>query len=79
MTITGAIGAAAIVLLALFLLLQAVGGLMSITGDPGGEPQKVGVALVDVIAGLFATSGILAALLVRWRGGVVIGAEREQA
>ncbi|RTL70145.1 MAG: CoA transferase [Pseudonocardiaceae bacterium] len=44
------------------LLVQAVGGLMSITGDPDGEPQKVGVALVDVLAGLFATVGILAAL-----------------
>jgi len=44
------------------LLVQALGGLMSITGDPGGEPQKVGVALVDVICGLFATTGILAAL-----------------
>jgi crotonobetainyl-CoA:carnitine CoA-transferase CaiB-like acyl-CoA transferase len=44
------------------LLVQALGGLMSITGEPGGEPQKVGVALVDVLAGLFATVGILAAL-----------------
>ncbi len=44
------------------LLVQALGGLMSITGKPGGEPQKVGVALVDVIAGLFATVGILTAL-----------------
>ncbi len=44
------------------LLVQAVGGLMSITGDPAGEPQKVGVALVDVIAGLFASVGIVAAL-----------------
>ena len=44
------------------LLLQALGGLMSITGDPAGEPQKVGVALVDVLAGLFATVGILAAV-----------------
>ncbi len=44
------------------LLIQALGGLMSITGEPGGEPQKVGVALVDVLAGLFATVGILAAL-----------------
>jgi crotonobetainyl-CoA:carnitine CoA-transferase CaiB-like acyl-CoA transferase len=35
---------------------------MSITGFPDGEPQKVGVALVDVLAGLFATVGILAAL-----------------
>ncbi len=44
------------------LLIQALGGLMSITGDPDGEPQKVGVALVDVLAGLFASVGILAAL-----------------
>ncbi len=44
------------------LLIQAVGGLMSVTGAPGGDPQKVGVALVDVLAGLFATVGILAAL-----------------
>ena len=44
------------------LLVQALGGLMSITGEPDGEPQKVGVALVDVLAGLFATVGILAAL-----------------
>jgi crotonobetainyl-CoA:carnitine CoA-transferase CaiB-like acyl-CoA transferase len=35
---------------------------MSITGEADGEPQKVGVALVDVLAGLFATVGILAAL-----------------
>jgi crotonobetainyl-CoA:carnitine CoA-transferase CaiB-like acyl-CoA transferase len=51
------------------LLVQALGGLMSITGDPQGEPLKVGVALVDVIAGLFATIGILAALEHRRAGG----------
>jgi crotonobetainyl-CoA:carnitine CoA-transferase CaiB-like acyl-CoA transferase len=51
------------------LLVQALGGLMSITGDPEGEPQKVGVALVDVLAGLFATVGILAALRHRDRSG----------
>jgi crotonobetainyl-CoA:carnitine CoA-transferase CaiB-like acyl-CoA transferase len=44
------------------LLVQALGGLMSITGAPDGEPQKVGVALVDVLTGLFASTGILAAL-----------------
>jgi crotonobetainyl-CoA:carnitine CoA-transferase CaiB-like acyl-CoA transferase len=44
------------------LLIQGLAGLMSITGDPEGEPMKVGVALVDVIAGLFATVGILTAL-----------------
>jgi crotonobetainyl-CoA:carnitine CoA-transferase CaiB-like acyl-CoA transferase len=51
------------------LLVQAVGGLMSITGEPDGEPQKVGVALVDVITGLFAAVGILAALRHRERTG----------
>ena len=51
------------------LLVQALGGLMSITGAPDGEPQKVGVALVDVIAGAFATVGILAALEHRHASG----------
>ena len=51
------------------LLVQALGGLMSITGAPDGEPQKVGVALVDVLAGLFASVGILAALRHRERTG----------
>jgi crotonobetainyl-CoA:carnitine CoA-transferase CaiB-like acyl-CoA transferase len=47
------------------LLVQAVGGLMSVTGAPDGEPSKVGVALVDVLAGLNALSGILLALRAR--------------
>jgi crotonobetainyl-CoA:carnitine CoA-transferase CaiB-like acyl-CoA transferase len=51
------------------LLVQALGGLMSITGTPDAEPQKVGVALVDVIAGLFACTGILIALRHRERSG----------
>jgi crotonobetainyl-CoA:carnitine CoA-transferase CaiB-like acyl-CoA transferase len=51
------------------LLVQAVGGLMSITGEPAGEPQKVGVALVDVVTGLYAAVGILAALRHRERTG----------
>jgi crotonobetainyl-CoA:carnitine CoA-transferase CaiB-like acyl-CoA transferase len=51
------------------LLIQALGGLMSITGQPDGEPTKVGVALVDVLAGLFATVGILAALRHREASG----------
>ena len=51
------------------LLVQALGGLMSITGAPDGEPQKVGVALVDILAGLFASVGILAALRHRDRTG----------
>jgi crotonobetainyl-CoA:carnitine CoA-transferase CaiB-like acyl-CoA transferase len=50
-------------------LIQAVGGLMSITGDPDGEPMKAGVALVDVLAGQNLVSGILAALVARGRTG----------
>jgi crotonobetainyl-CoA:carnitine CoA-transferase CaiB-like acyl-CoA transferase len=51
------------------LLVQALGGLMSITGEADGDPQKVGVAVVDILTGLFATSGILAALRHRDRSG----------
>ncbi|HET9199223.1 MAG TPA: CoA transferase [Solirubrobacterales bacterium] len=51
------------------LLVQALGGLMSLTGEPDGEPLKVGVALVDVIAGLYAAVGILAALEHRRESG----------
>jgi crotonobetainyl-CoA:carnitine CoA-transferase CaiB-like acyl-CoA transferase len=50
-------------------LVQAVGGLMSITGSEGGEPTKVGVAVVDVLTGMFATIGILAALHHRQSSG----------
>ena len=51
------------------LLIQALGGLMSVTGEPDGQPMKVGVALVDVLAGLFATVGILVALRAREESG----------
>ncbi len=51
------------------LLVQALGGLMSVTGPDPGQPTKVGVAAVDVLAGLFATVGILAALRERDRTG----------
>lgn len=48
------------------LMIQAMGGLMSITGEPdsqpGGGPQKVGVAVVDILTGVYAVSAILAAL-----------------
>jgi crotonobetainyl-CoA:carnitine CoA-transferase CaiB-like acyl-CoA transferase len=47
------------------LLVQAVGGLMSVTGPEPGQPVKTGVALVDVLTGLHATIGILAALRAR--------------
>ncbi|HEX5827642.1 MAG TPA: CoA transferase [Candidatus Limnocylindrales bacterium] len=56
---------------------QAVGGLMSITGQPddeGGRPVKVGVAISDVATGLFATVGILAGLLGRERAQAATGA-----
>jgi crotonobetainyl-CoA:carnitine CoA-transferase CaiB-like acyl-CoA transferase len=61
-SVTGFGSGAVAELLGYDLLIQATGGLMSITGAPDGEPQKVGVALVDILAGLFATVGILAAL-----------------
>ncbi|MFW0795167.1 CoA transferase [Gordonia sp. CPCC 205515] len=51
------------------LLIQAVGGLMSITGPDPNTPTKVGVAMVDVITGLHAAVGILAALRYRDRTG----------
>jgi len=43
-------------------LVQARGGVMGITGHPGGEPTKVGVAISDIVCGLFASNAILAAL-----------------
>lgn len=50
-------------------LVQAAAGLMTITGPTGGDPTKVGVAVADLAAGLFATVGILAALVERDRTG----------
>jgi crotonobetainyl-CoA:carnitine CoA-transferase CaiB-like acyl-CoA transferase len=46
-------------------IVQAVGGLMHITGPEAGEPTKVGVPVVDVLTGLFAANAILAALVAR--------------
>lgn len=51
------------------ILGQAAGGLMSITGTEDGEPVKVGVAVVDVLTGLFAANGVLAALHERAKSG----------
>ncbi len=52
--------------LAYDFLIQAMGGLMSVTGEkdqnPGGGPQKVGIPIIDLITGSYATIGILAAL-----------------
>ncbi len=54
-------------------LIQAMSGLMSITGEkdgrPGAGPQKVGVALTDVLTGMYATTGVLAALAAREQTG----------
>ncbi len=50
-------------------VIQAEGGIMSITGPADGEPHKVGVAIVDITAGLFAATAILAALHHRERTG----------
>jgi crotonobetainyl-CoA:carnitine CoA-transferase CaiB-like acyl-CoA transferase len=50
-------------------IIQAESGLMSITGEPDGAPMKIGVALVDVLAGLNAVAAILAALHRRDRNG----------
>jgi len=49
-------------------MIQASGGLMSITGNPG-EPQKVGVAISDIMAGMYASTAILAALNARATSG----------
>jgi len=43
-------------------LIQAMGGVMSLTGEPDGPPQKVGIPLADLFAGLYGCIGILAAL-----------------
>jgi succinate--hydroxymethylglutarate CoA-transferase len=50
-------------------ILQAESGLMSICGEPDGTPTKYGVAIVDVVTGLYASNAILAALAARERTG----------
>jgi formyl-CoA transferase len=50
-------------------IIQAQGGLMSITGEPDGEPCKAGVAIADIVTGLYAHNAILAALFHRERAG----------
>jgi crotonobetainyl-CoA:carnitine CoA-transferase CaiB-like acyl-CoA transferase len=51
------------------LIVQGMGGLMAITGEPDGNPMRVGVAVADICAGMFAAYGILAALRARDRNG----------
>ena len=52
------------------LMVQALSGMMSITGPAGGAPQKVGVAVIDVFTGVYACSAILAAIESRHRTGL---------
>ncbi len=50
-------------------MVQAMGGFMSVTGPPDGDPTRSGIALADLAAGMFATSAILAALFAREKTG----------
>ena len=50
-------------------MIQAMGGLMSVTGSEGGEPMKVGVAVADVMTGLYASNAIQGALIHQLRTG----------
>ncbi|SHI31518.1 CaiB/BaiF CoA transferase family protein [Desulfofundulus thermosubterraneus] len=51
------------------LLMQGEGGLMSITGEKDGEPVRIGVAIIDIGAGMYAVIGILSALMARKETG----------
>jgi crotonobetainyl-CoA:carnitine CoA-transferase CaiB-like acyl-CoA transferase len=51
------------------VMVQGEAGLMSVTGFPDGPPQRVGVAIADILGGFHAVEGILLALLVRQKGG----------
>src|SRR5262245_3422853 len=50
-------------------VMQAEGGLMSITGEADGPPYRLGVAITDIVSGLFAAQGVMAALIARERTG----------
>ncbi len=50
-------------------LIQAMGGLMSITGEPGGDPQKVGIPIIDLITGVYTATAVSAALAGRAETG----------
>ncbi|MHA2290310.1 MAG: CaiB/BaiF CoA transferase family protein, partial [Promethearchaeota archaeon] len=50
-------------------VLQGMGGLMSVTGEPGGPPIKVGIAVADIAGGMFAAYGIIIALFTRQMSG----------
>ena len=50
-------------------MIQGMGGIMDLTGDPDGEPQKIGVAFADIFTGVYASTAILAALRGREQTG----------
>lgn len=51
-------------------LVQAMGGIMHLTGEPDGQPQKIGVAFADIFTGLYSTVAIQAALVERMHSGL---------
>lgn len=51
------------------VVIQGLGGLQSLTGEPDGPPFKVGTSIADLVAGMYATQGILLALIARTRTG----------
>ncbi|WP_417684583.1 CaiB/BaiF CoA transferase family protein [Roseibium sp.] len=51
-------------------MIQGMGGIMDLTGDPEGEPQKIGVAFADIFTGLYGVIGVLAALRKRDETGI---------
>lgn len=50
-------------------IIQGMSGIMSVTGDPVGQPQKVGIAVTDILTGLYSVNAVLAALHLRSRTG----------
>ncbi len=69
-SITGFGGGAGAALPGYDLMVQAMSGLMSLTGDPDGSPYRAGISVFDVMSGMQATIGILAALTHRASSGV---------
>lgn len=51
-------------------MIQGMGGIMDLTGDPSGEPQKIGVAFADIFTGLYGVIGVLSALHRREKTGL---------
>src|SRR5258707_15877181 len=57
------------------LIVQALGGLMSVTGQPGGPPTKAGTSIGDLTGGLFLLAGVTSALYHRARTGAGVKVE----